>query len=448
MRANRSLVTALIACTLPGGVFLSASDQIPAPPQSHPILLKGATIHPVTSPAIANGQILFENGVITAVGNVVDSLPDNTEIIDLRGKHVYPGLIAASTTLGLVEIGAVRATRDFSEAGSVNPNVRAEVSYNPDSELIPVTRSNGITAVHTTPQGGLISGLSAVMLLDGWTWETATLKAPAALHLNWPRMTLTAGPGVKESLEEQRKERDRQLRRIDEVFDKARSYLQAREAAQRGDAPEHAVDVRWESMIPVLKRQVPVCIHANEVQQIEAAVLWSQRQKVKAIIVGGHDAWRVTDLLKEYDVPVIYESVHSLPSRRFEPYDTPFSTPWKLYKAGIPFSIAASGSPFQAPHQRNLPYHAATAAAYGLPRDEALKSVTLYPARILGIGDRVGSLETGKDATLIVTDGDPLEISTQVHMEFIQGKRIDLGDRHKTLYRKYQEKYRQTGLLK
>lgn len=423
--------------------YLIGSDQIPAPPQSHPILLKGATLHPVSAPPVLNGQILFERGVITAVGKTIDSLPDNTEIIDLKGMKVYPGLIAASTTLGLVEIGAVRATRDIAEVGSVNPNVRADVSYNPDSELIPVTRSNGITVAHTTPQGGLISGLSAAMMLDGWTWESATLKAPVALHLNWPDMTLTVGPDIEKSLDEQRKERDKQLRSIDEVFDKARSYLQAREAAQREDAPDHPVDLKWESMTPVLKRQVPVCVHANEVQQIQAAVAWSRRQQVKLIIVGGHDAWRVTDLLKESGVPVIYESVHSLPSRRFEAYDTPFATPWKLYKAGIPFCIAASSSSFEAPHQRNLPYHAATAAAYGLPRDEALKSITLYAAEILGIADRIGTLEVGKDATLIVTDGDPLEIPTQVEMEFIQGRRIDLGDRHKTLYRKYQEKYRQ-----
>ncbi|MFQ6615680.1 MAG: amidohydrolase family protein [Fidelibacterota bacterium] len=427
---------------------LPASDQIPAPPQSHPILLKGATIHPVSTGPLANGQILFDDGVITAVGKAIDSLPDDTEIIDLRTKHVYPGLIAASTTLGLLEINAVRATRDFAETGTVNPNIRAEVSFNPDSELIPVTRSNGVTLVHTTPTGGLISGLSAAMMLDGWTWETATLKAPVALHLNWPRMTLTVRPGIDKSLDDQRKERDERLRRIDEVFHKARSYLQAREAAEREDAPHHALDLKWEAMIPVLTRQIPVCVHANEVQQIEAAVAWSQRQQVRLIIVGGRDAWRVKDLLKEYGIPVIYESVHTLPLRPFEPYDTPFATPWRLYKAGIPFCLAASSSPFQAPHQRNLPYHAATAAAYGLPRDEALRSITLYAARILGIQDRVGSLEVGKDATLIVTDGDPLEIPTQVEMEFIQGKRIDLGDRHKTLYRKYQEKYRQAGILK
>ncbi|MEE9167339.1 MAG: amidohydrolase family protein, partial [Candidatus Neomarinimicrobiota bacterium] len=368
--------------------------------------------------------------------------------ISLDGKRVYPGLIAASTTLGLVEISAVRATRDYAEVGDVNPNVRAEVSYNPDSELIPVARSNGIAVVHSIPRGGLLSGSSAAMMLDGWTWETATLKAPIAHHLNWPRMTTVRLPWMSESEEEQKEERDRQLRRIDEVFDMARSYLLAKKASGKRNIPDHGADLRWESLIPVLDREVPVFIHANEVQQIESAVHWSRRRNVRIAIVGGHDAWRVAELLKKYNIPVVYESVHALPSRRWEDYDAPFTTPWKLHKAGVKFCISASSSSFEAAHQRNLPYHAATAAAYGLDRKEALKAITLHAAEILGIDDRVGSLQPGKDATFIVTDGDPLEIPTRVEMLFIQGRRIDLGDRHKTLYKKYREKYRQLGLIK
>lgn len=425
---------------------LSASDQIPAPPQKHPILLKNVTIHPVSSRTIPDGQILFNNGIIRAVERRIDELPDNTETIELPGKHVYPGLIAASTTLGLVEINAVRATRDYGEVGEVNPNVKAEVSYNPDSELIPVARSNGIVVVNTTPQGGLISGMSAAMMLDGWTWESATLKAPIALQLNWPRMTTAQLPWMRRSREELKEERDKQLRKIDEVFDNARSYLQVKEAAGRRGTPPHDTDLRWESMIPVLKREVPVFIRANEVRQIEAAVHWSRRQNIRIAIVGGHDAWRLADLLKKYKIPVVYESVHALPSRRWEGYDTPFTAPWRLQKAGIKFCIAAGS--FQAAHLRNLPYHAATASAYGLARSEALKAITLYPAEILGIDDRVGSLEPGKDATLMITNGDPLEITTEVETVFIQGKQIDLSDRHKTLYKKYQEKYRQLGYIK
>lgn len=427
--------------------LLLASDQIPAPPQKHPILLQNVTIHTVSSGIIRNGQILFDKGIITHMEREIEGLPDNTETIRLDGKHLYPGLIAASSTLGLVEINAVRSTRDYTEVGIMNPNVKAEVSYNPDSELIPVARSNGITVVHTTPLGGIMSGTSAAMMLDGWTWETATLKAPIALRMNWPKMVITQLPWMTESEKEQKEERDKQLRNIDEVFDRARGYLQAKEVSDLRGIPSHDTDLRWESMIPVLKREIPIVIHANEVQQIEAAVQWSRRQNVRIIITGGQDSWRVVDLLKKYDIPVIYESVHSLPSHRWEDYDTRFTTPWKLYKAGVKFCICAGSSPSEAANQRNVPYHAATAAAYGLPKDEALKAITLYPAEILGINDRVGSLETGKDATFIVTDGDPLEIPTQIEMVFIQGKKIDLSDRHKTLYKKYQEKYRQLGQI-
>ena len=425
-----------------------ASDQIPAPPQTHPILIKDATIHPLSSGNISHGQILFVDGVITAIGKKIHDLPDDVEIINLKGKHIYPGLIAAGTTVGLIEINAVRATRDFTEVGKINPNVRAEVGYNPDSDLIPVTRSNGITVVHTVPQGGLISGTSAAMMLDGWTWENATLKAPIGLHLNWPRITINRAPRITKSKEEQKEEREKQLRELDEVFEKARGYLQAKKASGRTGIPHHDTDLRWESMIPILEKEIPVFIHANEIQQIEMAVDWTYRQKIKMVLVGGKDAWRVSDLLKKNNIPVILENIHSLPARRFEDYDVPFTIAVKLYKAGVKFCISASSSSFQAPHQRNLPYQAATASAYGLPKIEALKSITLYAAEILGIDDQVGSLDIGKDATFIVTDGDPLEITTNVKMEFIQGKRIDLGDRHKKLYEKYQVKYRQLGIIR
>ena len=432
-------------------IFLAASvasDQIPAPPQTHPILLRNATIHPVTSKVIKRGDILFEKGVITAMGRRIGILPDNTETIDLAGKHIYPGLIAATTTMGLMEVGAVRATLDYSESGTVNPNVRAEVSYNPDSELIPVTRSNGIAIIHTTPMGGLISGTSAAMMLDGWTWESATLKAPVAMHLNWPRMTGGAYPYFTQSAEELKKQREERLKMLEEVFEEAKGYLEASNAYERGDGPAMDTDMRWESMIPVLRREVPVFVHADEVQQIEGAVEWSRRMGIDITIVGGDDAWRVADLLARYNIAVIYDGIHSLPSRRWEDYDVHFTAPLKLYKAGVKFCIATSTSQFAAPHQRNVPYQAATAAAYGLPREEALKAVTLHVAEILGIDDRVGSLEMGKDATLIITDGDPLDIRTQVHRVFIQGKKIDMSDRHKVLYEKYKEKYRQLGKIK
>lgn len=425
-------------------IQIRASDQIPAPPQDHPIALTGATIHTVSGETIQDGTILFENGIITAIGMDV-VLPEQTEVIELPGRHVYPGLIAANSMLGLIEIEAVRATLDYSETGEINPNVRAEVAYNPDSELLPVARANGITLALSVPSGGLISGTSALMMLDGWTWKDMTIKAPVGLHINWPNMKILSS--AKKSEEEQKKDIDEQIRKIRQAFANARAYMKAKESEEQKGIPYHDTDARWEAMIPVLKGEMPVIIRANEIRQIEAAVDWASEENLKMVLLDGYDSWRASGLLKEKNIPVIVADIHRLPERRWEGYDTPFTLPLKLYKAGIKFCIAGSGSSSDAPDERNLPYQAATAAAYGLPKEEALKSITLYPAQILGVDDQVGSLEVGKDATLIVTDGDPLEIETQVEMEFIQGREIDLTSRHTQLYEKYLEKYRQMGII-
>ncbi|MEE2876893.1 MAG: amidohydrolase family protein [Candidatus Neomarinimicrobiota bacterium] len=440
MRAKVSLLLISLFSLLP------ASDQVPAPPQTHPILLTNATIHPVSNGEIRRGSILFDKGIITAIGRRITNLPDNTETIDLNGKHVYPGMIAATSTMGLTEIGAVAVTRDFSERGEINPNVRAEVAYHPDSEIIPVTRSNGVVLAHSCPTGGVVSGTSAVMMLDGWTWENATLKAPAGLHINWPNMGAVSSRRYRISEEEAAKRREETLKKLDTTLEEARRYLTAKEAAEQSGRIIVDTDLRWEAMLPVLRRQIPVFMHASEVRQIESAVEWANRQNLKMVIVGGYDAWRVADLLKKYEIPVIYEGVNSLPQRRWEDFDTPFTSPLKLYEAGVKFCISM-GTRGTSNH-RNTPYEASKAASYGLPKNEALKSVTLYAAEVLGISDRVGSLEEGKDATLIITDGDPLEMTTQVEQVYIQGKTIDMGDRHKTLYEKYKEKYRQLGKIK
>lgn len=415
-----------------------SSNQIPAKPQEKPIAIVNATIHPVSSTPIERGTIVFDKGRIVAVGTNV-AIPQNAEVIDGTGKHVYPGLMSPDTYIGLTEIGAVRASRDVAETGRINPNVRAEVAVNPESEIIPVTRANGITTFVTSPRGGLISGLSAVMMSDGWTWEEMTLKAPAALVVQWPSMTIARGWWVTKSEEEQIKDREKALKELAEAFRDARAYMTAKNAEQHKGIPYHTSDVRWEAMIPVLDGKVPVVVSANEVQQIQAAVAWAQQEGLKLILKGGHDAWRVTDLLKEHNIPVLAGGIHRLPSRRFEKYDEPFTLPKKLHEAGIPFAIISDD---EAPHERNLPYQAAQAAAYGLPKEEALKAITLYPAQIFGVADRIGSLEVGKDATLIVTTGDPLEIVTNVEMEFIQGRKIDLTSKHTMLYEKYREKYR------
>ncbi len=249
---------------------LAASDQIPAPPQDHPIALVGGTIHTVTGSVIGKGTVLFETGKITAVGIRVN-LPPGTEEIDLTGKHVYPGLIAAHTIMGLIEIGAVRATRDDVEVGEIKPNVRAEAAFNPDSEILPVTRANGITLALSVPGGGVISGTSGLMMLDGWTWEQMTLKAPVGLHVRWPLMNLDPSPRAP-SPEEQKQAREKHIKLLVDAFSEARAYLKAKEAESQGGVPYHASDLRWEAMIPVLRGEIPVMMHANEIRQIQAAV--------------------------------------------------------------------------------------------------------------------------------------------------------------------------------
>jgi imidazolonepropionase-like amidohydrolase len=421
---------------IPTGVF--ASDQIPAPPQKRPIAITNTTIHTVAGDVVENGTIVFDGGVITAIGTGV-TIPEGAEIISAPGKHVYPGLISPDTYIGLSEIGAVRATVDRSETGEINPNVRAERAVNPESELIPVTRANGITLMVTSPSGGLIAGMSAVMMMDGWTYEDMTFTAPAALYVEWPSMKIAPSPPAKKSEDEQKKQREETIQKLTDAFRDARAYMVAKDAEAAKGIPYHDVDARWEAMIPVLRRTVPVVVRADEIRQIEGAVAWATALNIRLIIAGGYDSWMVTDLLKGARVPVLVGGIHRLPLHRFDAYDDPFTLPAKLHRAGVAFAIASAE---EAPHERNLPYHAATAAAYGLPRDEALKAITLYPAQIFGIADRVGSLETGKDATLIVTTGDPLDIRSQVEMEFIRGRKIDLTSRHTMLYDKYREKYR------
>ena len=417
-----------------------ASPEIPGAENKRPVAIVGATIHTASGEAIPGGTILFQDGRIVAVGRRVQ-VPDTTLIIEAPGKHVYPGLFDAYTDMGLVEINAVRATRDRSETGPINPNVKSWVSVNPDSEIIPVTRSNGVLLTLSTPSGGLISGKSAVLQLDGWTYEDLTLRSDVGMHVNWPNMSPVIEWHTEQSAREQIEARDRALRRLRDTFDDVRAYQKARAA----EGSSQDVDSRWEAMLPVIDGDLPLIVVADGLQQIQAAVAFAEQQNVRLILYGGYDAPLCTELLKKHDVPVILRGVYRLPRRRSEPYDTPFTIAARLHEAGIKFCISGGGR-FGASNVRNLPYHAATAAAFGLTRGEALKSITLYPAQILGVDNQVGSLDQGKQATLFLADGDILETPTQVEAAFIQGRAVDLNDRHKRLWKKYQEKYRRLGL--
>ena len=427
-----------------GGLLLSlltlplhASDILPATKQSAPVAIVGATVHPVSSEPITNGVIVLRDGKIAAVGADV-AIPDNATIIKAKGRHVYPSLIDSFSNMGLVEINSIRATRDFAEVGEINPNAKAQIAVNPDSEIIPVTRSNGVLLAHTVPSSGIISGQSALLQLDGWTWEDLTVASPVAMHVQWPNMSPVQAWWEEKSNKEQIAQRDQQLKKIEQAFADARAYQQARKA----EGSQHPFDSRWEAMLPVLHGELPLLVSANSVQHIRSAVAFAVRQNIRIIIYGGFDAPRCAALLKKHDVAVILSAVYRLPHRRHEAYDAAYTLPERLRTAGVKYCIGG-GARFGASNVRNLPYHAATASAYGLPRDEALKSITLYPAEIFGASKRVGSLEAGKDATLFIADGDPLETSTNIEAAFVQGRKIDLDNKHKRLWRKYRQRYEQ-----
>ena len=413
-----------------------ASDTIPASPQAKPVAIKGATIHPVSGPDIPSGTIVFENGKITAIGADA-AIPSEAEVVDGAGKHVYPGLINANTVLGLVEIGAVRATVDVEESGSINPNVRSITSVNPDSELIPVARAAGVLTALSVPEGGIISGQSAVLRLDGWTPEEMTVLSPAAMHLRWPNLTIDRRPRARKSVKDQQKEIEKAQKQIRDAFQIGRSYWQAR----KNPGPDFKTDLRWEALMPVFDGKLPLFVHASTLAQIQAVLAWAKEMQLKIVLVDGDDAWRVAAQLKESDTAVVLGPATSLPPRRDDDYDSAWSSAAKLQQAGVKFCIASNGRGAET-NERNVGYEAGLAAGYGLPKEEALKAVTIYPAQILGVADRLGSLEKGKAATLIVTNGDPLDFPTQIEAAFIDGRKIDLSNRQTRLRDKYREKYR------
>jgi imidazolonepropionase-like amidohydrolase len=438
---NQFMRALALAATISAAGAHALTAQTPAPRQDRPIAITGATIHTVTHGVIPNGTIVFEDGRITAIGANA-TVPTNALRVDASGKHIYPGLVDAHSQMGMFEIGGIGVTIDVNEIGDFNPNVRAHVAVNPESRHIGVARSNGVLVTVSSPTGGLVSGLSAAMMLDGWTWEQMTLKPEAALIINWPPTTGgfggfggggPFGGGGAGNIEARYDDSIRELR---DFFATARAYRTA-----RGAAPDrHMSDVRLEAMIPVVAGQVPVMVVANELRQIQDAVTWAAEEGVRMVLVGGRDAGYVADLLAQRQIPVLLSSVLASPNRQWEPFDSEYSLPARLHAAGVRFGIAGGTS---AAYAHRLPYEAGAAIAYGLPEEEALRAVTLYPAQFLGFADRVGSLEVGKDATLLITTGSPLEYSTLIEQAFIEGRMIDMEDAHKRFFDKYSEKIRQ-----
>src|SRR5258706_2917826 len=428
------IVKLLFCCIvlLFAGRISSAQNPAPAPEQTEMILIEGGTLHTGNGTVIENGVVAFASGKITYAGDAKGKggMKDlnSYKVIDVNGKRIYPGIIALNSTLGLTEIDLVRSTRDYYEVGEMNPNVRAAISYSTDSKTMPTVRSNGVLLAEATPQGGTISGTSSVMMLDGWNWEDALYKEEAGIHMNWPRMTISKGQNAEQE-EKQRENISKSLENIRSFFSEAKTYTK--------QTPDEK-NLRFEAMKELFSGNKKLFVHCNFIREIIAAVNFCKEFGVKMVLVGGMDSWRVTDLLKENNIPVVIARTHLLPPREDEDVDLPYKLPFLLTKAGISVSITDDNSwP-----QRNIPFQAGTAAAHGLTKEEALTCITLNPAKVLGIDSTTGTVETGKDATLFISSGDALDMRTNnVELAFIRGKEIVLDDVQKQLYRKYMKKY-------
>ncbi|MCX7702125.1 MAG: amidohydrolase family protein, partial [Gemmataceae bacterium] len=407
--------------------------------------LTDVTLHRGDGSTIESAGVLIHQGKIAAVVDQTKphdlALPEGTRTISLKGLHLFPGMIDAGTVLGLIELGSARETQDYVEGGDFQPDLRASTAVNPDSELIPVTRANGVLTVVTRPMGGLLAGQSAVLNLAGWTAREMTVLDPFAMHLDLPAdgghgrfISHPNSPFAARALE--RRQREEKIRRLKELFQQAAAYDAARKVS-----PDLPVNPRFEALLPYVKGEKPLVISARKKIEIEEALKLADDLKLKVILAGAIDAWRVAPELKKREIPVILGPVMSLPTELYDPYDAPFACAAKLHAAGVRFCIRSGG----ASNTRNLPYEAAMAVAYGLPPEEGLKAVTIYPAQILGLADQLGSIDLGKRANLVITNGDILQASTQVLGLFVDGKPYPPTSKHTQLYERYQQRLREMG---
>lgn len=423
--------------------FAQLGSHNPLPGAKGTYAIRNARIVTVSGPVIERGTIVIADGKITAVGADV-AVPANATAIDAAGHSVYPGMMDAGTSMGLSEIPqGAPSTVDVSETGSFNPNAHAIYGINPHSAHVGVTRVVGITHVATLPAGGIISGQAAIVNLAGWTPPEMQVVPHAALVVNLPRSGF-AGRGFggfggqqQGSTQDAQRLRDLQMDSLRTILRDADAYGKAIDAAERDRTlPRVKRDVVLAALVPAVRGQMPVIFTADRANDIRAAVNFAREMRLRPIILGGRDAWQVAAFLREHNVPVIVNSVLQLPSREDDPYDVNYTAPAKLHQAGVKFAISEGGGA----ETRNLPYNAGMAAAHGLPKDEALKSVTLYPAQIMGVADRFGSIEVGKAANLVVTDGDLLEAKTNTKYLFIDGRPVPLSTKHTELYELFKDR--------
>jgi imidazolonepropionase-like amidohydrolase len=416
---------------------LSAQDNVyPAKEYKGLLFIKNATVHVGNGQVIENATIEINNGKIVKVGPGGQTPVDDVKVIDAAGKHVYPGLILSNSNLGLVDVSSVRATSDATEIGEYNTSIRSLVAYNTDSKVINTLRSTGVLLACIVPQGGMISGSSSIVQLDAWNWEDAAYAADNGIHYNMPTLInrpnpfaaffavqAPAGDPVKKGLQD---------------IEDAKSFLrEAKAYASATDLKE--TNLKFEAVKGLFQKKQKFFIHADLVRELLIAIDFKKELGLDVVIVGGSESYQVADLLKKYEIPVILNQMHSLPTLADDAVDQPYKTPAQLQRAGVLFAINDEDGQHRG---KNLPFNAGTAVAYGLTKEEALTAITLNAAKILGIADRTGSIEAGKDANIVISTGDILDMrSNNITNAIIQGRIIDLTDKHKELYDKYMYKY-------
>ena len=419
---------------------LTAQETVyPAAKHTGTTVISNATIHTGSGETIENGTVVITDGKIASVGKNISG-PAGATVINAKGKHVYPGLILPISNLGLVEISAVRATNDLQEIGELNPNVRSIVAYNTDSRVINTLRSNGILLANVVPQGSLVAGSSSVVQLDAWTWEDAAYKTDGGIHFYMPSLLPrprvgfgggSSGGSNPQSQADPVKEGLEKIDRIKSFFYEAKAY--------HAEPSHDETNLKFAAVKGLFEKKQKLYIHANTVKQMLIALDFVREFSFDVVIVGGSDSWQIADLLKQNKVSVILGQSHSLPTLQDDDIDQPYKTATMLQKAGVLFSITDDDPQNRG---RNLPFNAGTAVAYGLTKEQALQAITLNAAKIMGVADKTGSIEPGKDANIIISEGDILDMRTSIVTDaFIQGRKIDLMDRQKLLNERYNRKY-------
>ena len=439
MRAENRFPNLLLAAAF----SLLVSAGLAAQTQPSTYAIRGAKIYTLAGPPIEKGNVVIRDGRITAVG-VDASIPDGAEVVDGTGLEVYPGLFDAFTQLGLTEVDAVNATVDTTDLGEFNPHLIAATAIHPPSEHIPVGRETGVTHAIVAPgnfgfgSSGMIPGQATAIHLAGWTIEEMLQRRSVGMMLAWPPINTRSFDFSTFSFKEKpftdvKREQEKKVQELSDLFDRARHYQQA---VEKGSSAAFERDLRLEALIPVLKGELPLIVVAERAREIKGAVEFCDKQKVRMILAGGTDSYKVKDLLKQKNIPVVLGPTLSLPANEDDPYDRSFTLPAELHAAGIRFAISSQSTSFV----RRLPEYAGVAQAYGLPHDEAIKAITLYPAQIFGLSQDLGTIEPGKIGNLIVTTGDPLEIRTVVRYLFIKGRSTSTDNKHRQLYEKYRKR--------